>query len=69
MKLFHFSEEQQHQLRTLAADTGKELLQLNFSDPGQDQIAIRRHAYVKGKFELLSVLLEDDFPEPETNLE
>lgn len=65
MKIFYFNPEQESHLQQLAAQVGRDLLQLDFPDPAQDAQTIRRHAYLKGKFELLNELVADSFPDPQ----
>lgn len=65
MKLHNHSNEQRTVLMHQLEETGRELLAINFDKPELDNLYIRRHAYLKGRFETLAKLLEDTYPEPE----
>ena len=63
MQLFNLNNDQKQVLAGLLQDIGTRLINLNFSDPSHDDRNIRPQAYLTGKFELLKLILEDDFPE------
>lgn len=60
-KLFFHNDEQQRALMGLVRDVAQKLVATNFQNPADDQQNIRYHAYLKGKMELLTSLLQDDF--------
>lgn len=63
MQLYHLTPQQQQVCSERLTQVGQVLLNIDFSNPEQDQKAIRYHAYQKGKFDMLKELLEDNFPE------
>lgn len=69
MHRFNHNPEQQGQLKELMIAVAQELLSLNFIDPTEDHKRIRRHAWLKGRYELLQTLLDDDFPEPHVEIQ
>lgn len=36
---------------------------LNFEDPKNDEATIRHHAYLRGQFDNVKMLLEDEWPD------
>lgn len=65
MKIFNFNEAQQTKLLEQVQAIGKQLLQITFQTPAQDHEMIRHHAYLRGQFDILTQLLDDDFAAPE----
>lgn len=56
------------QQQTLAEDIREisiKLLNINFDTPENDQQLIRHHAYLRGSFDALRTVLEDEYPDPE----
>ena len=64
-KRYHLSSEQQTAFVTDLEAVGRRLLAITFDAPDTDHQNIRHHAYLKGKFEQLTSILEDSFPDPE----
>lgn len=58
--LFNFSPEQKNLLHANLGVYFNELIQLNFSDPEEDDRTIRRHSYYKGIADILYALLNYD---------
>jgi hypothetical protein len=65
MQLHHHNPEQQQLLNTLIAELAGQLLSFQFNDPAQDHLMLRQHAYIKGKLDLATQLLQDTYPDPE----
>ena len=66
MHRYHHSQEQRDNLVLDLQVVGQRLLAIAFEDPKNDEQSIRHHAYLRGKFDILKDLLEDNYPEPET---
>ena len=65
MQLHNHSPQQQEALLSLQHDVAQKLLAIRFEDPTIDERMIRYHAALSGKFELLTQLLQDNYPAPE----
>jgi len=37
---------------------------MQFNEPEKDQLIIRQHAYLKGRFDTLTQLISDEYPDP-----
>jgi len=60
----HSQEQQAHLIRDLQ-ETGQRLLGFAFESPETDGQNIRHHAYLRGKFDQLKLMLDDNYPNPE----
>jgi hypothetical protein len=65
MRRYNLNQEQQAQVIHDVQEVGKRLLGLAFEKPENDQANIRHHAYLRGKFDMLTDILNDIFPDPE----
>lgn len=65
MKLFNHTAEQQANLVELLKNSGQKLTGFMFNDVAKDQEMLRQHAYIKGQYDLLITLLNDDFDVPQ----
>lgn len=61
MKMLNNTKEQQDVLVQLLTTAAKRLTAFEFNEPDSDQRNLRQHAFIKGQFDLLKTLLEDDF--------
>ena len=61
MKLFNHTPEQQAHLVDLLKTAGQKLTAFQFNDAAKDQEMIRQHAYIKGQYDLIITLLNDEF--------
>lgn len=64
MKRYHHNPEQFDALQKDLTAIGQRLLAIGFENPADDQQMIRHHAYLRGKFDQLKDLLEDNYPDP-----
>lgn len=62
---YNLTQEQKETLADDTRSTGLDILNINFTDPATDQQLIRHHAYLRGRFDTLKEILEDNFPDPE----
>lgn len=67
MQLHNHNESQRKVLTDLLTHTANELVQFVFGDPSKDEEAIRAHIYRRGRFDILKQLLDDEYPEPDTD--
>lgn len=65
MKIFNFNPEQHAALVDIYQSLSLKLIDFAFQDPAEDGANIRRHAYLKGKQELVGELLRDEWPSPQ----
>jgi hypothetical protein len=63
MKLLNFNPVQQRMLQEIQTKLVNSFLNGDFKDPENDQKEIRRQAYMKGKLELVTEFLVDDWPD------
>lgn len=63
MQMYRLSPDQQAFLRERLIQVGQQLLAIDFTDPAQDARMIRYHAYQKGKYDMITEMLQDNFPE------
>lgn len=66
MKRFYFTPAQDRQLLDMWQETAASLVQISFDSPSDDELNIRRVAYLQGQLALLRTLREDEFPDPVT---
>ena len=64
MRRHNHSPEQQQVLLADIQEVGKRLLGMQFNEPERDQLIIRQHAYLKGRFDTLTQLISDEYPDP-----
>lgn len=64
MKILNLTPAQQHHLTEMLSVIMTQLISFQFNDVTQDQVLMRQHAYLKGKFDTLKLLLEDNFEVP-----
>jgi hypothetical protein len=69
MQLYRLNPEQKQVFLQQLQEVGQRLLNVSFSDPKADEANIRYHASLTGKFELLKLIIEDDFPETDHTTE
>lgn len=65
MQRYRHSQEQRDNLLADIQIVAQRLMAVAFDSPASDEQNIRHHAYLRGKFDLLKDLLEDNYPEPE----
>ena len=65
MKRYHFTLEQKSALVDDLRDVVSKLVAVTFDDPKIDEQNIRYHAALTGKMQILNLLLQDDFADPE----
>lgn len=65
MRLFNNTPEQQNAIIGMMQDLGRQLIAITFSDPATDQQVIRHQVYLRGKFDMLKTIFEDEFEAPE----
>jgi hypothetical protein len=65
MRRFNLSQEQQQQLLLDMQETGQRILAVVFDNPANDDITIRHHAYLRGKWDQLRTIYEDNYPDPQ----
>jgi hypothetical protein len=63
MQRYRLTEEQRSQLLEDIKEIGSRLLAINFDDPKADDAMIRHHAYLRGKWDMLQTVVQDNFPE------
>lgn len=68
MQVHNHSPEQQEVLKRLIEQKGQQLLGMRFNEPKDDDLMIRQHAYIKGQFDLLVDLMNDNYPDPKENM-
>lgn len=69
MKRFYLTPDQQKVLSEQMQEVAAELVSVTFVDPADDQAAIRRAIYLRGRLDAYAFVGNDEFPEPATDLE
>jgi len=65
MQIHHHNPEQVAVLTNMINVVIQKMLAVEFSDPANDQRAIRHSAHLRGQYDTLLSLLQDDYPAPE----
>lgn len=65
MRKFLLNSEQKNNLLAEIQEVGRRLLDINFDKPEQDNLNIRHHAYLRGKFDAMQAIFNDDYQDPE----
>jgi hypothetical protein len=65
MRKYNLSDEQQAHLVEELRQVGNRILTITFESPDTDAQTIRHHAYLRGKFDTLKDIIDDDYPAPD----
>jgi hypothetical protein len=65
MQRLHLTPQQQEVFQELLSNFGHQLLAISFEEPEKDQQMIRYHANTKGRVDMLTFILNDNWADPE----
>jgi len=65
MQLHNHSPEQRDVLVAKLNEVIQRMLQVEFSTPANDQQMIRHHAHLRGQYDTLLALIQDNYEAPE----